>query len=88
MSKKQVIRINESQFNRLIKESVRRVLKESYFDDAENDFQKLRDYYADYEEGKDSLIDSLWYFIGGNKPEFIKYMKVSAQWPFDDDYED
>ena len=83
MSKKQTIRLNETDFHRLVKESVKRVLKEDIFDDAESDFDTLREYYYG-EQGKDFLIDRLWYFID-DKPGFIKYMKTSAQFPDEDD---
>ena len=42
MNKKQTIRLNESDFNRLIKETVKRVLRESEYNTLEDNVRKFK----------------------------------------------
>ena len=79
--KRQTVRLTENQFRQIVKESTKKILKESLFDEAEETFEKIREYYG---ENKDALIDSLWFFID-NKPGFINYMKKSLQYPEDEE---
>lgn len=79
MKKKQVVGLNESQLTKMVKEAVRKMLRETSYDEeynfAEEEFDMIKDYYSD---SKDGLINRLWYFIGDRKPDFIKHMKTSA----------
>jgi hypothetical protein len=73
--KRKVTRLTENDLHRI----VRKVVMESIFDDANNEFDEIREYYGD---NKDELIDRLWYFINscGESKNFIDYMNTSANY--------
>lgn len=68
--------INKHRLNRIIKESVRKVIKENTIQDEANEmFENMRDTFD-----KDGLIDSLWFFLGtlGQQANFINYLYTSG----------
>ena len=81
---KKLIKLTESDLHRIVKQSVNKILRESHFDDMFNDaeikFEQIKEI---YQGNENELIGYLWHFIGGDKPNFIKYMETSGNLPDD-----
>ena len=77
------MRGNKHILNRIIKESVKKVILENTIQDEANEmFEELVNTID-----KDSLVDSLWFFLGtlGQKANFINYLYTSGNIGYTDE---
>lgn len=50
--KKQIVRLTESDLHRIIKESVKRIIREQEYGDWRDDYEKYKNFYGDPDEGE------------------------------------